>query len=156
MHSTQKGGQRFFVMKAHIGRDSKHKLVHSIVATAANVHDGKVLADLLHGDETRVYGDSAYIGEEEVIRGKSPRARSFVNKRAYRNRPLSDRDRETNRRESSIRSGVEHVFGLVKGLFGFKKVRYRGIAKNLNCLHVLFALSNLFMVRKKLPRLLTG
>jgi len=156
MHQTKKGNQWYFGMKAHIGADSRHKLVHSIVATAANVHDSKVVADLLHGNETRVYGDSAYTGREGAIRRKSPRARAFINKRAYRNRPLSDHDRETNRRKSSIRSRAEHIFGTVKGHFGFKKVRYRGLAKNENCLNVLFALSNLFMVKKRLLRLSTG
>ena len=81
---------------------------------------------------------------------------AFINKRAYRNRPLTDQDRDTNRRKSSIRSCAEHIFGTVKGYFGFKKVRYRGIAKNENCLNVLFALSNLFMSKKKLLRLSTA
>lgn len=156
MHQTKKGNQWYFGMKAHIGVDSRSKVVHSIVATAANVHDGTVLPALLHGDETRVYGDSAYLGKGDAIREKSPRAHSFINKRAYRNRPLSDRDRETNRRKSSIRSRAEHVFGTVKGFFGFRKVRYRGLAKNENCLNVLFALSNLFMVKKILLRLSTA
>ena len=156
MHQTKKGNQWYFGMKAHIGADSRHKLVHSIVATAANVHDGAVLADLLHGKETRVYGDSAYLGKGEVIREKSPRARAFINRRPYRNRPLTERERETNRRASAVRARAEHIFGTVKGLFGFKKVRYRGIAKNENRLNVLFALSNLFMVKKKLLALSTG
>ncbi len=156
MHQTKKGNQWHFGMKAHIGVDSCSKVVHSVVVTAANVHDSKVLPELLHGNETRVYGDSAYVGKGEVIRGKSPRARAFINKRAYRNRPLSDQDRETNRRKSSIRSRVEHVFGTVKGFFGFRKVRYRGLAKNENRLNVLFALSNLFMVKKRLLRLSTA
>jgi len=156
MHQTMKGNQWFFGMKAHIGADSRTRLVHSIVATAANVHDSKVIADLLHGRETRVYGDSAYIGKTKAIREKSPRARAFINKRAYRNRPLTKRDRETNRRKSSIRSRAEHIFGTVKGYFGFRKVRYRGLAKNENCLNVLFALSNLFMSKKKLLRLSTA
>lgn len=156
MHQTKKGNQWYFGMKAHIGADSRHRIVHTIVATAANVHDSVVLPQLLHGKETRVYGDSAYIGKTEAIRETSPRARAFINKRAYRNHPLTDRDKETNSRKSSTRSRVEHIFGTVKGLFGFRKVRYRGLAKNENCLNVLFALSNLFMVRKNLLRLSTA
>ena len=135
MHQTRKGNQWYFGMKAHIGADSRTKLVHSIVATAANVHDSTVVADLLHGSETRVYGDSAYTGKSQAIRGRSPRARAFINKRAYRNRPLTDPDRETNRRKSSVRSRAEHIFGTVKGYFGFKKVRYRGIAKERELPH---------------------
>ncbi|HEY9086008.1 MAG TPA: IS5 family transposase [Candidatus Tyrphobacter sp.] len=153
---TKKGNQWYFGMKAHIGADSRSKLVHSIVATATNVHDRAVLADLLHGEETRVYGDRAYLGKGDVIREKSPRARAFINKRAYRNRPLSDREKETNRRKSSIRARAEHIFGTVKGYFGFKKVRYRGIAKNENRLNVLFALSNPFMVKKRLLSMSAG
>jgi len=156
MHQTRKGNQWYFGMKAHIGADSRSKLVHSVVATAANVHDGTVLADLLHGRETRVYGDCAYLGKGDIIREKSPRARAFITKRAYRNCPLTDQDRETNRRKSSIRARAEHIFGTVKGYFGFKRVRYRGIAKNENRLHVLFALSNLFMVKKRLLSMSTG
>ena len=125
MHQTRKGNQWYFGMKAHIGADSRTKLVHSIVATAANVHDSTVVADLLHGSETRVYGDSAYTGESQAIRGRSPRARAFINKRAYRNRPLTDQDRETNRRKSSVRSRAEHIFGTVKGYLGFKSALSR-------------------------------
>jgi IS5 family transposase len=156
MHSTQKGNQWFFGTKAHIGADSRARLVHSIVATAANVHDRRVITDLLHGSETRVYGDSAYSGKVEAIREKSPRTRAFINKKGYRNRALTNQDRETNRRKSSVRSRIEHIFGTVKGFFGFKKVRYRGLAKNENCFNVLFALSNLFMSKKKLLRLSTA
>ncbi len=150
MHSTQKGNQWFFGMKAHIGADSRTRLVHSIVATAANVHDIRVIAGLLHGRGTRVYGDSAYVGKGEAIREKSPRARAFINKKGYRNRPLTDQDQATNRRKSSICSRVEHIFGTVKGYFGFKKVCYRGLAKTENCLNILFALSNLLMSKKRL------
>lgn len=110
----------------------------------------------MHGEETRVYGDYAYLGKRDVIREKSPRARAFITKRAYRNRPLTDRDRDTNRRKSSVRARAEHIFGTVKGYFGFKKVRHRGIAKSENRLNVLFALSNLFMVKKKLLAISTG
>lgn len=156
MHSTKKGNQWFFGMKAHIGVDSRNKLVHSIVVTPANVHDSTVLPDLLHGNETRVYGDAAYVGKGAVIRERAPQARAFINKKGYRNRPLSDEDRETNRRKSSIRARAEHIFGTVKGFFGFKKVRYRGLAKNESCVNVLFALSNLFMVKKRLLRLSTA
>jgi len=153
MHQTKKGNQWHFGMKAHIGVDSATKIVHTLVTTAANVHDSTVLGDLLHGEETRVWGDSAYTGKSAVMREKAPRARDFTNKRAYRNRPLSEADRETNRRKSSIRSLVEHVFGTIKGVFGFRKVRYRGLAKNTNRLHVLCALSNLLTQKTRLLRL---
>ena len=150
MHQTKKGNQWYFGAKAHIGVDSKHKIVHSVAVTAANVHDSKALGDLLHGEETRVYGDSAYVGQKATIRKRARKAKDFTNKRAYRNRPLSEADKATNRRKSSIRSRCEHVFGTVKGVFGFRKLPYRGIAKNENRLNVLFALANLFTVKNKL------
>jgi|SRR5665213_701585 len=153
MHQTKKGNQWHFGLKAHVGVDSASKIVHTLVTTAANVHDSTVLSDLLHGDETRVWGDSAYTGKSSVMREKAPRARDFTNKRAYRNRPLSESDRETNRRKSSIRARVEHVFGNIKGIFGFRKARYRGLAKNTNRLHVLCALSNLLTQKRRLLRL---
>ncbi len=79
MHQTRKGSQWYFGMKAHVGVDSKSKVIHSVVATAANVHDSQVLPDLLHGEETRVWGDSAYWGQREVIRRHAPQARDFTN-----------------------------------------------------------------------------
>ena len=156
MHQTKKGNQWYFGMKAHIGVDSRSKLIHTLVTTSANVHDSKILPDLLHGNETRVWGDSAYAGQNEAIRAKAPNARAFINKRAYRNRPLTEADRETNRRKSSVRSHVEHRFGIIKGLFGFRKVRYRGLAKNTNRLNVLCALANLFTLKTTLLRSSTG
>jgi len=152
MHATKKGNQWYFGMKAHVGVDSKEKTVHTVVTTAANTHDGEKLGDLLHGNETRVWGDSAYRNKEDVIREKAPYAKDFTNERAYRNRPLSDAQKEKNRRKSSIRSRIEHVFGIIKGMFGFRKTRYRGLRKNDNKLHVLFALSNIVVQKTRLLR----
>jgi IS5 family transposase len=153
MHQTKKGNQWHFGMKAHIGVDTRTRTIHTIRATAANVHDSKVLTQLMHGKERRLYGDSAYRGQAEAIRKRAKHARDFTNKRAYRNSPLSDADRETNRRKSGVRSYVEHAFGIIKGRFGFRKVRYRGIAKNLNRLNVLAALANIVICKKRLLRL---
>lgn len=152
MHQTKKGNQWYFGMKAHIGVDSTTKIVHTVIATAANVHDSKQLEALLHGDERRVWGDSAYTGKSEVIRTKSPHAKDFTNKRSFRNRPLSKRDEEINRTKSSTRSRVEHIFGIVKGRFGFRKVRYRGLSKNLNALYMLFGLANMLTAKRRLLR----
>jgi len=156
MHQTKKGNQWYFGMKAHIGMDSRTHTIHSIVATAANVHDGSMLGALLHGKERRVYGDSAYRGKADVMRSHAKHARDFTNRRAYRGRPLTDFDRETNRRKSSVRSHVEHAFGIIKGRFGFQKVRYRGIAQNLNRLQVAAALANAVICKKRLLRLATA
>ena len=153
MASTKKGNQWHFGMKGHIGVDSKTKLIHSAVVTPANVHDSQPLPKLLHGGETRVWGDSAYIGQKEAINKVAPKARDFTNRRGTRSHALTDEERLTNRRKSRIRAKVEHAFGIIKRHFGFAKVRYRGMVKNAHRFFVTCALANLFMVRKKLLRL---
>ena len=152
MKQTKKGNQWYFGMKAHIGVDSKTKLIHSVVATPANVHDSQVLGHLLHGAETRVWGDSAYVGQTEVIRSVAPKARDFTQARASRHKALSAVERAKNRNKSRVRAKGEHPFLVIKRLFGFAKVCYRGIAKNANRLFVACALANLFMVRRTLLR----
>lgn len=152
MHQTRKGRQWYFGMKAHIGVDSRTKLIHSVAATAANVHDSQLLGDLLHGEETRVWGDSAYAGQREVIRGCAPKAKDFTNKRGARNRPLSDEERARNRNKSRVRAKGEHPFLILKRVFGFSKVRYRGLDKNANRLFVACGLVNLYMARRVLLR----
>ena len=152
MHQTKKGNQWHFGMKAHIGVDSRTKLIHAVVATAANVHDSQVLGDLLHGEETRVWGDSAYRGQAEVLAEAAPNALDFTNEKGYRNHPLSDAQKAKNRTKSKVRAKVEHVFCVIKRVFGFAKVRYRGLDKNAHKLFVVSALANLFMVRGRLLR----
>ncbi len=150
MHQTKKGNEWYFGMKAHLGVDSQSKLIHSVAATSANVHDSQVLPDLLHGEETRVWGDSAYAGQTEVIRQHAPRAKDFTHKRGHRHRPLSADDRRRNRNKSRVRAKGEHPFLILKCIFGFDKVRYRGIDKNANRLFTACALANLFMARRVL------
>lgn len=154
MHQTKKGNEWHFGMKLHIGADSRLGLVHSASVTAANVHDSHEVPNLLHGEETRFYGDSAYRGQaqRERLKELAPKAKDFTNKRAYRNAPLTDADRETNRRKSSVRSKVEHPFLTLKRLWGFAKVRYRGLAKNANRAFAMLAMVNLV----KWGRPLTG
>jgi len=152
MKQTRKGNQWYFGMKAHIGVDSKTKLIHSVAATPANVHDSQALAHLLHGAETRVWGDSAYVGQTEVIRRVAPHARDFTQAKASRHKALSEEERARNRNKSKVRARGEHPFLVIKRLFGFAKVCYRGIAKNANRLFVACALANLFMVRRTLLR----
>ena len=152
MHQTKKGNQWYFGMKAHIGVDSQTKLVHSVVATSANVHDSVVIGDLLHGEETRVWGDSAYTGQTETITDHAPRARDFTQRKGSRYRKLTDGERRKNRTKSRVRAKVEHVFGAMKGQFGFTRVRYKGLAKNAHYLFISCALVNLVMARKTLLR----
>ena len=150
MHQTRKGQQWYFGMKAHIGVDSKEKLIHAVVATAANVHDATVLPDLLHGDETRVWGDQAYKGQTAVIREHAPNARDFTNRRCKYRGVVNEAEKARNRTKSKVRAKVEHCFGVMKRVFGFTKVRYRGLEKNAHRLFVTCALVNLFIVRKRL------
>jgi IS5 family transposase len=152
MHQTKKGNQWYFGMKAHVGVDSKTKMIHSVAATPANVHDSHLIADLLHGGETRVWGDSAYAGQTEKIQATAPAARDLTQKRGRGYKYLSEQQRRVNRARSRVRARVEHAIGVVKRVFHFTKVRYRGIAKNANRLFVTCALANLFMARRHLFR----
>jgi IS5 family transposase len=152
MHQTKKGNQWYFGMKGHIGADSQSKLIHSVAATAANVHDSQLLGDLLHGEETRVWGDAAYAGQGEVIRGHAPRAKDFTQQKGCRNRPLNDKDKARNKTKSKVRAKVEHPFLILKRIFGFTKVRYRGLGKNANRLFVACGLVNLYIARRQLLR----
>ena len=150
MHQTRKGQQWYFGMKLHIGMDSRIKLIHSVATTAANVHDAKVLPELLHGCETRVWGDQAYRSQREVIREHAPNALDFTNRRYRHCGVVDENERRKNRRKSSVRSKVEHGFGVIKRVFVCIKLRYRGLAKNTNHLMATCALANLFMVRHRL------
>jgi len=150
MHQTGKGNQWYFGMKTHIGVDSRTKLIHSIVVTPANVHDSQVMGDLLHGDETRVWGDSAYTGQGEVLQSVAPNAKDFTQKKGSRYRQLSDIDKAKNRNKSKVRARVEHVFGVMKRQFGYNKVRYKGLDKNAHGVFTKCALVNLVMAKKQL------
>lgn len=143
MHQTKKGNRWYFGMKMHIGVDSKTGLTHSASITSANVHDSQALPNLLHGDETRLYGDSAYTGQKDVLKQIAPKAKDFTHKRASRSTPLTDANKETNRRKSPVRAKVEHPFRPLKRIYGFAKVRYRGLPKNANRAFALLALINL-------------
>ena len=147
MHQTKKGNQWYFGMKAHIGVDSQTKLIHSVAATAANVH---VLPELLHGQETRVWGDSAYSGQRDVIREHAPQAKNFIQAKAHRHRPLSEEARAKNWTKSKVRAKVEHAFLVIKRIFGWAKVRYRGLAKNTHWLQISCGLANLYVARRRL------
>ena len=150
MHQTRKGQQWYFGMKLHIGVDSQSGLAHSAVVTAANVHDKHPLPDLLHGNEQRVYGDSAYASQKELIHSKAAKAKDFTNQRSRRNGVINEETRSKNRNKSRIRARVEHVFGVVKRLWGFGKVRYRGLKKNATRAFTALALANIYLSRGRL------
>jgi IS5 family transposase len=150
MHQTKKGNQWSFGMKAHIGVDSQTKLIYSVAATAANVHDSQMLPKLLHGQETRVWGDAAYSGQRTVIRQHAPKAKCFIHTKAHRHRPLSEAEGARNRRKSKVRDKVEHAFLVIKRIFGWAKVRYRGLAKNTHWLQISCGLANVYVSRRRL------
>ena len=150
MKQTKKGKQWYFGMKLHIGTDRKGR-VHHVTATAASAADITQLPTLLHGDEAVLYGDQAYWKEADRQAYEARGVRYRVNRRprgkAY---PLSERWRKINRARSRTRARCEHPFHVVKRLWGFAKVRYRGLAKNLARAHTMFALANLYAVRRQL------
>jgi transposase, IS5 family len=150
MHQVAKGNQWYFGMKMHVGVDSKSKLIHTILASPANVADALALPYLLHGKETRVWGDQAYRGQSAAMRAAAPRARDFTNQRYRWGKRVDERIKAVNRSKSRVRAKVEHSIGIIKRVFGFQKVRYRGLAKNLHRLEVTAALANLYMVRRRL------
>jgi IS5 family transposase len=150
MHRTKKGNDWYFGMKAHVGVDSKTRLIHGVVATAAHVADATVLPELLHGEETRVWGDQAYRGQTEIIHQCAPQARDCTHRRYRYGGGIDEVERAKNRMKPTVRSKVEHLFGILKLKFGFVKVRCRGLAKIANRLFVTCALVNLFMVRRRL------
>ncbi len=156
MHSVKKGNQWYFGMKCHTGVDAGSGFVHTVEATAANVHDVTVAARLLREDDEVVYGDSAYLGiekREEVKNSSELSAIEYrMNRRPGRLPKVSDNaidwERHIENRKSSVRSKVEHPCRIVKNIFGFRKTVYRGLSKNLNRLHVLFASANLYMLAR--------
>lgn len=152
MHQVKKGNQWHFGMKAHVGVDSKEKIIHAVVATAANVHDSRAIGGLLHGRETKVWGDSAYQGQKHAIKAAAPNAQDMTHRRGAPSHPLSARDFEKNRVKSKVRAKGEHPFLTIKRIFGFVITRYRGIAKNANRLFVTCALANLHRKRHILMR----
>jgi transposase, IS5 family len=155
MHQTKKGNQWFFGMKAHIGVDADSGLVHSIAGTAANVHDLTPVDELLHGNETQVHTDAGYQGidKREELKHHSVQWQVAMRpgkRRALPDTPMGKLISQIEKTKASIRAKVEHPFRVIKRQFGYTKVRYRGLAKNTAQLQTLFALSNLWMARRRL------
>ena len=154
MHQTRKGKQWYFGMKAHIAVDADSGLVHSVIGTAANVCDLNVAAALLHGRETVAFGDAGYQGVHRRDEAKGPlwhvAMRPGKRRRLDKTNAADALIDAVERTKASVRAKVEHPFRVIKRQFGFLKVRYRGITKNTAQLHTLFALSNLWMARRRL------
>ncbi|CAD6560722.1 IS5 family transposase ISPsp3 [Paraburkholderia sabiae] len=156
MHSTQKAGNWYFGMKSHIGVDADSGLVHTVIGTAANVHDITVAQALLHGEETDVYADAGYQGIEKHCEAHAARwhvaMRPGKRRMLDRSDPLDAIYDEIERLKAGIRAKVEHPFRVIKRQFGYAKTRYRGLMKNTAQITTLFALSNLWMARRALRK----
>jgi transposase, IS5 family len=150
MHQTKKGNQWYFGLKAHIGVDAKEGTVHTLVTSSANVADSTVLPDLLHGEERKVWGDGGYQGQTEAIKEAAPKAQDMTCRRTKFKDYVDELQKKKNRSKSSVRAKVEHPFRILKRIFGFDKVRYRGLAKNHHRLCANFALVNIYLHRKRL------
>ena len=149
MKQTRQGKHWHFGMKLHVGTD-KRGIVHTVRATNAAAADITQLSELLHGQERELFGDQAYWKEDDRQFLESWGIRYRVNRRPTAQRPLSERWRRINRARSRTRACGEHAFRVVKQLWGFTKVRYRGLAKNLARAQTMFALANLYQVRHRL------
>ena len=150
MRQTRKGRQWYFGLKAHIGMDSKSNVVHSVCTSAASVADCHMLPNLLHGEERKVWGDGGYQGQTSVIREAAPHAQDMTCRRTKYKDRVAELQKKKNKTKSRVRAMVEHPFRILKRVFGFDKVRYRGIVKNHNRLCANFALINLYHHRKRL------
>ena len=157
-HSVKKGNQWHFGYKAHIGVDKDSGLVHHLKVTGANEHDVIATPDLMHGEEKELYGDSGYIGAEKrenaVVKNKSGQKIKYkINRKPSSMKKLSKSGqyaaKKSEHKKSSVRAKVEHVFAVVKRLFGYRKTRYRGLRKQTAKLNIIFALANLYLADGK-------
>ena len=159
MHQTKKGNQWFFGMKAHIGADADSGLTHTVVTTPANEADIEGVEELLHGKEEVVHADAGYTGAEQRVPRKGLRWHIAARRHRIKALPEGRMKRQleaAEHRKASIRAKVEHPFRVIKRQFGFVKVRFKGLAKNTAQIVTLFALANLWLVRKKLLALAGG
>ena len=150
MSSTKKGNDWYFGMKAHIGVDADSGVTHSLETSTAKLHDSQVWDELLHGEETSVWADKGYVSAEREAAFAGPGKAWGVMRKAPKGGHLHPLDERANRIIAMVRAKVEHPFRVIKRQFGHVKTRYRGLAKNRAQLFTLFALGNLFLVRRKL------
>lgn len=150
MSSTRKGNNWHFGMKASVGVDAQSGLVHSLKTTTASVHDKVTMEEVLHGKEKAVFGDKGYASDSDRKKARAKGLYWGVLHKARRGQKLSASQRQKNRKMASIRAKVEHLFQIIKCQWHYAKVRYRGISKNSCQLQILFALANLYKVRRKL------
>jgi IS5 family transposase len=150
MSQSKKGNQWYFGMKAHIGVDARSGLIHTAGVTTGKVHDAKVMDKLIREDDRAVYGDKGYVNDRKRQQAERAGVLWAVKEKAKPGRELSRAQSRRNRKFGKVRAKVEHVFRVLKYQFGYRKVRYRGIAKNGAQVFALLALANLFLARRQL------
>ena len=150
MSSTKKGNTWYFGMKAHVGVDAESGVTHSVETSTARVHDSQVWDELLHGEETSVWADKGYVSADREATFTEGGKVWGVMRKAPKGGKLHPEDERVNRIIAMVRAKVEHPFRVLKRQFGYVKTRYRGLAKNRAQLFTLFALGNLFLVRRRL------
>lgn len=150
MRSSKKGNQWYFGMKAHIGVDAKSGLVHTAGVTTGSVHDAKVMDNLIREDDRAIYGDKGYVNDKKRQLAEAAGVLWAVKEKAKAGRELSRAQRRRNQRFGKVRAKVEHVFRVMKCQFGYRRVRYRGLAKNGAQVFTLLALANLYLARGRL------
>jgi IS5 family transposase len=150
MRSTRKGNQYYFGMKAHIGTDTGKGLAHSVVVTDAAVHDSQVMDRLVHGEEQVIYGDKAYSNTKKQQEYEVKGIKWCVNRRGSHWYRLTEEEVARNHVQSQVRAKVEHAFRVVKHLWHYQKVRYKGLYKNAVQVYSLFTLANIYLVRREL------
>jgi len=149
MKQTKKGNEWYFGMKIHVGTDKQGR-AHSASVTDAGVHDSQMMNDLLHGEESEIYGDKAYANKAQKEAMEKESVCWRVNRKASRGKKLNIADQSFNKKSNRTRSRVEHIFGVVKNLWGYRKVRYKGLDKNAAQVFSLLALANLYLARREL------
>jgi len=150
MTQSKKGNQWYFGMKAHIGVDARSGLVHAAGVTTGSVHDARVMDNLIREDDRAVFADKGYVHEKKKRAARAAGVYWAVKEKPKAGRKLSISQKKRNRRHGAIRAKVEHVFRVLKCQFGYRRVRYRGIAKNGAQVFALLALANLFLARRRL------
>ena len=156
MRQTKKGNNYYFGMKAHIGVDAESGLVHTLVTTAANSHDVTQAHALLHGEEHAVYGDAGYQGADKREENRNTPVTWHIAMRPGKRKQLNKRTRigvlqeKLEHLKASVRAKVEHPFHIIKNLLGYRKVKYRGLAKNAAQLYTLFGIANLMLAKRRM------
>lgn len=153
MHQTRQGNPWYFGAKAHIGVDSKEGVVHSVCTGAASVSDVHMLPDLLHGNEKKVWGDAGYQGQTAAIHEVAPAAQDMTSRRVKTKAGVDEEQKRKNRSKARVRAKVEWPFRVLKRVFGFTRVRYRGLKKNHEWLCAAFASINIYQPRRKLAKI---